>query len=299
MTEQLTFDGRVAIVTGAGRGLGRVHALAFASRGAKVVINDIGPSDDGRTTAAEAVAAEINDAGGDAVVSSDSVTTPEGGEAIVATALDAFGRVDVLVNNAGILRDKAFHNLEPDDVRAVIDVHLLGAFWVTQPAFRHMREQGYGRVVMTTSAAGLFGNFGQTNYAAAKAGLIGLARSLAHEGRKKGVLVNVFAPIARTRMTDELLGPARELLAPELASPAAIWLASEACSLTGQIISSFGGRFATAFVGVSEGVVLDEPTPEAVCEAAELINRVGDFVVPRTTTQELRLLLDAKAPVSR
>jgi NAD(P)-dependent dehydrogenase (short-subunit alcohol dehydrogenase family) len=294
MSEVLSFDGRVAIVTGAGRGLGRVHALSLAERGAQVVVNDLGPSDDGSTPAAQSVADEIVAAGGEAVANTESVATPEGGQAIVDTALNAFGRVDIVVNNAGILRDKTFHNLAPEDIRSVIDVHLLGAFWVTQPAFALMRQQGYGRIVMTTSAAGLFGNFGQTNYAAAKAGLVGLARALAQEGRKRGVNVNVFAPIARTRMTDELLGSAKELLAPELASPAAIWLCHEECPVTGHIISSFGGRVASVFVGVSEGVILQDPRPEDVRDSFEAIQARGEFVVPRTTTQELRLLLDAK-----
>lgn len=294
MPATLSFDGRVAIVTGAGRGLGRVHALTLAERGARVVVNDLGPSDDGTGSAAQSVADEITAAGGEAIASTASVATPEGGQDIVRAATDGFGRVDILINNAGFLRDRSFHNITPEEIRSVIDVHLVGAFWVTQPAYALMREQGFGRIVMTTSGAGLFGNFGQTNYAAAKAGLVGLARALAHEGRKHGVTVNVFAPIARTRMTDDLLGPAKELLAPELASPAAIWLCHESCTTSGQIVSSFGGRVSTIFFGVTQGCVLDDPTPEGVGEAYDQIRETSGFVVPRHPTQELNLLLDAK-----
>src|SRR4249920_1624676 len=205
----LGFDGKVAIITGAGGGLGREHALLLASRGALVGINDLGGAVDGTGSdkgAAERVVDEIKAAGGDAVADTNSVATPEGGAAIVQSALDAFGKVDIVVNNAGILRDKAFHNASPDLWDAVFDVHLRGAFNVTQPAFAKMREQGYGRIVSTSSAAGIFGNFGQTNYGAAKMGLVGLTNVLAVEGAKYNIKANAIAPLALTRMTEGILG---------------------------------------------------------------------------------------------
>lgn len=239
------FDGQVAIVTGAGHGLGRQHALQLAERGARVVVNDLGGTVDGTgsdTGPAEQVAAEINDAGGEAVADTSSVASQAGGETIVETAMDAFGRVDIVVNNAGILRDKAFHNLTPDLLDAVIQVHLYGAFWVTLPAWKIMREQGYGRIVNTTSASGLFGNFGQTNYGAAKMGLVGFTRALAQEGRRKNILANVIAPAAKTRMTEELLGPVADRLDPSSVAPVVVFLASDQCDVTGQILSVAGGR---------------------------------------------------------
>jgi len=189
MTE-LGFDGKVAIITGAGGGLGKQHALLLASRGALVVVNDLGGAVDGTGAdvgAAQLVVDEINGAGGEAVADANSVATAEGGAAIVQTAIDAFGRVDIVVNNAGILRDKSFNNMSSELIDPVIDVHLRGAFHVTQPAWQHMREQGYGRIVSTSSASGIFGNFGQTNYGAAKMGLVGLTRVLAVEGAKYGI----------------------------------------------------------------------------------------------------------------
>ena len=206
----LGFDGKVAIITGAGGGLGRSHALELARRGALVVVNDLGGSVDGTgsgTTAAQAVVDEITAAGGEAVANYDSVATPEGGQAIVQTALDALGRVDIIINNAGILRDASFKNMDADKVDPVLDVHLRGAFNVTQPAWEHMRDQGYGRIVNTRSGAGIFGNFGQTNYGAAKMGLVGLTRVLAVEGAKYNIKANAIAPVAKTRMTEDILGP--------------------------------------------------------------------------------------------
>jgi NAD(P)-dependent dehydrogenase (short-subunit alcohol dehydrogenase family) len=250
------FDNRVAIVTGAGGGLGRCHALELARRGARLVINDLGGAIDGSgsdATPAEKVVAEIEALGGEAVANGDSVATPEGGAAIVAAAIDAFGRVDVVVNNAGILRDKTFHKMEPADVDAVIDVHLKGAFNVTRPAWVHMRDQGYGRIVMTASNAGVLGNFGQTNYGAAKMGLVGMANVLALEGAKYGIKVNVIAPVARTRMTEDLLGPLAAKLNPEQISPVVAWLASEECPVSGEVYSCGGGVVARFFVGLTTG----------------------------------------------
>ena len=224
---QLGYDGKVVIITGAGGGLGRQHALLMASRGALIVVNDLGgavdgsgPTSDTAKGAAERVVDEIKAAGGEAVADTNSVATPEGGKAIVKTAVDAFGKVDVVINNAGILRDKAFHNLEPAMTEAVFDVHLRGAFHVTQPAWQIMREQGYGRIVSTSSAAGVFGNFGQANYGAAKMGLVGFTRVLAVEGAKYNIKANAIAPLALTRMTEDLLGPlvATRAFAPVLAA---------------------------------------------------------------------------------
>jgi NAD(P)-dependent dehydrogenase (short-subunit alcohol dehydrogenase family) len=294
----LTFDGRVAIVTGAGGGLGRCHALELARRGASVVVNDLGGAVDGTggsSTAAEAVVAEIEKAGGEAVPNADSVATAEGGRAIVQTALDAFGRVDVIVNNAGILRDASFKNMAPDMADAVLDVHLRGAFNVTRPAWPLMREQGYGRVITTSSGAGLFGNFGQSNYGAAKMGLVGLTRVLAVEGAKAGIAVNAIAPIARTRMTEEILGPIAEKLDPDLVSPLVAYLAHETCAVNGRIYSVGGGRVARVFVGVTRGLVDHEPTAERIAASLAEIDALHDFIVPAKLGDEIRLVHEVLA----
>src|SRR5437763_3521995 len=242
----LGYDGRVAIITGAGGGLGREHALLLASRRAQIVVNDLGGSVSGEGGSsdgpADTVAKEIVDAGGVAVADTNSVATPEGGEAIVKTALDAFGRVDIVINNAGILRDKTFHNMTPDLLKPVIDVHLMGAFHVTRPAWITMREQGYGRVINTSSNSGIIGNFGQSNYGAAKMGLVGFTRVLAQEGAKYNIRVNAVAPVARTRMTEDILGAMVDKLEPRLVSPLVAWLAHEDCAVTGEIYSAGGGR---------------------------------------------------------
>jgi NAD(P)-dependent dehydrogenase (short-subunit alcohol dehydrogenase family) len=265
--QELRLDGRVAVITGAGGGLGRSHALELAGRGAYVVVNDLGGALDGQgssASAAQHVADEIAALGGVAVANHDSVATPEGGEAIVQTAIDAFGRVDVLINNAGILRDKAFHKMDADLINQVIDVHLKGAFFVTQPAFRRMREQRYGRIVSTSSASGLFGNFGQANYGAAKAGLAGLTRVLAIEGAEHGIAANAIAPIARTRMTEGILGDLAPRVSPSSVSPLVAYLASEECSVNGHTYSVAGGRIARIFIGETEGLVLLENSAEAI-----------------------------------
>ena len=265
--QELRLDGRVAVITGAGGGLGRSHALELARRGAYVVVNDLGGALDGQgssASAAQHVADEITALGGVAVANHDSVATPEGGEAIVQTAIDAFGRVDVLINNAGILRDKAFHKMDADLINQVIDVHLKGAFFVTQPAFRRMREQRYGRIVSTSSASGLFGNFGQANYGAAKAGLAGLTRVLAIEGAEHGIAANAIAPIARTRMTEGILGDLAPRVSPSSVSPLVAYLASEECSVNGHTYSVAGGRIARIFIGETEGLVLLENSAEAI-----------------------------------
>jgi NAD(P)-dependent dehydrogenase (short-subunit alcohol dehydrogenase family) len=289
------FDGQVAIVTGAGHGLGRQHALQLAARGARVVVNDLGGTVDGTGAdagPAQQVADEINDAGGEAVANTDSVASQACGEAIVQTALDAFGRVDIVVNNAGILRDKAFHNLTADLLDPVLQVHLYGAFWVTLPAWKRMREQNYGRVINTTSAAGLFGNFGQTNYGAAKMGLVGFTKALAQEGRKRNVLANVIAPGARTRMTEDLLGPMADSLDPEAVTPVVVYLASEQCDVTGQILSVAGGRVSRVVVAEPLGYYSKELTPEQVRDNWDTIASLDDLIVPDNANEEIGQLLN-------
>ena len=220
---QIDFSGRVAIVTGAGAGLGRMHSIELAKRGCKVVVNDLGSARDGAGashSAADHVVDEIKAAGGQAVANYDNVATTAGGESIVKTAIDAFGKVDILINNAGILRDKSFGKMEEENWDIVMAVHLRGAFCVTKPAFNCMRDQGYGRIVMTTSGAGLFGNFGQANYAAAKMGIIGLTNVLKLEGAKHNIKTNVIAPIAASRLTEDVMPPQFfEKLKPDFITP--------------------------------------------------------------------------------
>ncbi len=261
---EMRFEGRVAIITGAGGGLGRSHALELARRGAMVLVNDL--TDPGQ------VVDEITALGGQAAANRDSVATPGGGAAIVQAAVDAFGRVDILVNNAGILRDKAFHKMDETMIDAVIDVHLKGALYVSQPAFRLMREQGYGRIISTTSASGLFGNFGQANYGAAKAGLAGLTRVLALEGAAHGIKANAIAPIAATQMTEGILGDLAAKVSPGSVSPLVAYLAHEECSVNGHVYSVAGGRIARIFVAETTGVVVADNTPEGIRAQLSLID---------------------------
>ena len=285
----LTFDGDVAIVTGAGRGLGRCHALELARRGARVVVNDLA----GDSEPAATVVEEINAAGGTAIANHDNIATAEGGERIVQHALDEFGSLAIVVNNAGILRDKAFHNLTPDLVEAVFLVHLTGAFNVSRPAWRHLRAAGYGRVVNTTSASGLFGNFGQANYGAAKAGLVGLTRSLAVEGRKVGINVNAISPMASTRMTQELLGENGELLAPEQVSPVVAYLCHRECRITGQVLSVGGGHVSAVVTSVTRGITDPHLSAESVRDRLdEILDRDG-AIVPRHLGDELKMFVEA------
>jgi NAD(P)-dependent dehydrogenase (short-subunit alcohol dehydrogenase family) len=296
MRMDLSFDGRVAIITGAGGALGRSHALELARRGANVVVNDVGGSVHGEgeaKTPAQKVVDEITALGGQAIANFASVTTPAGGEAILASALDAFGRVDILVNNAGILRDRAFHNMGSEDIDAVLDVHLRGAMFVTQPAFKLMREQRYGRIINTTSASGLFGNFGQANYGAAKAGLLGLTRVLAQEGARVNILVNAIAPLARTRMTTGLLGDLEALLDPQCVSAVVAYLAHENCAVNGHVYSVAGGRVARIFMAESRGVVLPDLTAEAVRDNLGPIDLPDDFMVPDSLSEESDIIRQA------
>jgi len=291
MTE-LQFNGEVALVTGAGRGIGRGHALELARRGARVVVNDIG---DPPASPAQQVAEEIRKAGGQAVASHDSVATPDGGAAIVAQALAAFGQLDIVVNNAGILRDKSFGNLTPDLVDDVLDVHLRGAFHVLIPAWRHMKERGYGRIVNTTSAAGLFGNFGQANYGAAKAGLVGLTRVLAVEGRKAGISVNAVAPAAATRMNAAMLGDRAALIPPEAIAPVVAFLAHRACALSGQVLSVGGGHVSAVLTSVTRGITDPQLSAETVRDRlAEIFDPEG-AVIPRHIGDDLGQLFAALA----
>jgi NAD(P)-dependent dehydrogenase (short-subunit alcohol dehydrogenase family) len=296
MSDAITFDGRVAIVTGAGGGLGRSHALELARRGARVVVNDLGGAVDGTgasSSAADQVVSEIRDAGGEAVASYDSVSSEEGGASIVQTALDAFGTIDIVVNNAGILRDKSFAKMEMKEVEAVIDVHLKGAFYVSSPAFKVMRENSYGRFVFTSSASGLFGNFGQANYGAAKAGVVGLSNVLAIEGEKYGIKSNAIAPIARTRMTEELLGPLAEMVLPEQVTPIVVYLCSESNQFTHEIFTVGGGRYGRVFIGTNQGWYAGTgqvPTVEEVVDHLDEIRDISEPVVPLSNNDEIMLL---------
>ncbi|MBB83970.1 MAG: short-chain dehydrogenase [Deltaproteobacteria bacterium] len=296
---EIRFDDRVAVVTGAGGGLGKTYALDFAKRGGKVVVNDLGGAADGSgggSSMADQTVKEIEEAGGTAVANYDSVATPEGGEAIIQTALDNFGQVDIVVNNAGILRDKSFAKLSPEELEIVLDVHLKGAFYVSQPAFRAMKEKNYGRFVFTASAAGLLGNFGQTNYGAAKMGLVGLSNVLAVEGKKNNILSNVIAPIARTRLTEELMGELAKLIDPEQVTPLVTYLCSEACETTHSIYSVGGGKFSRMFIGVAEGWFAGQgsaPTAEDIQANWGAIDSDAGYVIPDSIGHEISSLLAA------
>jgi NAD(P)-dependent dehydrogenase (short-subunit alcohol dehydrogenase family) len=296
MADALGFDGKVAIITGAGGGLGRQHALLLASRGALVVVNDLGGAVDGTGSdkgAAERVVDEIRSDGGEAVADTSSVATPEGGAAVVQAALDAFGRVDIVVNNAGILRDKSFHNMDPELMNPVFDVHLKGAFHVTQPAWVKMREQGYGRIVSTSSSAGLFGNFGQTNYGAAKMGLVGFTRVLAVEGAKYNIKANAIAPLALTRMTQDIMGSLGDKLDPGLVSPLVAYLVHESCEPNGRVFSVGGGRVAEVFIGETQGFTKADLSPEDVQSQWSTITDRSDYGVPGNLAEETAMFLKA------
>ncbi|MCA9674889.1 MAG: SDR family oxidoreductase [Kofleriaceae bacterium] len=296
---EIRFDNRVAIITGAGGGLGRTYALELARRGARVVVNDLGGATDGSgssTTAADRVVDEIRAAGGQAVASHDSVATPAGGAAIVETAVREFDGVDIVINNAGILRDRTFAKLAPADLDAVLDVHLRGAFHVSQPAFRVMKDRGYGRFLFTSSGAGIFGNFGQSNYGAAKMGLVGLSNVLAVEGARGNIKSNVIAPIARTRMTEQLLGPLAELLDPEQVMPLACYLVSDECNLTHEVFSVGGGRYARIFIGLCQGWVAgkgERPSLEDVRDHMKSIMSTDGFIIPGAINDEMAVLMSA------
>lgn len=279
MTE-LRYDNRVAVITGAGRGLGRAYALMLAARGARIVVNDTGGTltGDGTNTApAQEVAAEITAAGGDAVASCESVTTAAGGQAIIQTALDHFGRVDILIHNAGTVRRGSLKELSYEDFDAVLEVHLRGAFHVVRPAFPLMCAAGYGRIVLTSSIGGMYGNQGVANYAAAKAGLIGLSNVVALEGAAEGVLCNVIVPSAVTRMAEGLDISAYPPMGPELVAPVVGFLAHESCSVSGEMLVAIAGRVARAVIAESPGVQRLAWTIEDV---AEQLYAVRDLNAP-------------------
>jgi len=280
----MRFDGRVAIVTGAGGGLGRQHALALAARGARVVVNDLGGTIDGNggtPKAAQAVVDEIRAAGGEAIANGASVTDPKAVQAMVEQALAAWGRVDILVNNAGILRDKSFAKMSLDDFRLVVEVHLMGAVNCTKAVWETMRAQNYGRIVMTTSSSGLYGNFGQANYGAAKMALVGLMQTLSIEGAKNDIRVNCLAPTAATRMTENLMPEAvLELLRPEAVTPGLLALVAEDAP-TRAILCAGAGAFERAHITLTQGVFVGLPddAPEQVAlQLDALSDREGETV---------------------
>ncbi len=300
----INFDGQVAIVTGAGAGLGRAYALELGRLGAKVVVNDLGGARDGTgggNSAADQVVEEIKSSGGEAVANYDSVATAEGGQAIVDSAVEVFGKVDIVINNAGILRDKTLVKMEPENWDAVMDVHLQGAYNVTRPSFVKMRENRYGRIVMTTSGAGLYGNFGQTNYSAAKTGLVGLMNTIRLEGEKHNIKVNTIAPVAATRLTEDVMPPDWfEKLKPEFVAPLVLYLSSEQCPVTGAIYNAGMGYFNRVEMLTGAGAVVGDgktvPTPEAVASAMDGIKKIDGGEPYPNATAAFSPMLDAFSP---
>jgi NAD(P)-dependent dehydrogenase (short-subunit alcohol dehydrogenase family) len=297
----IDFSEQVAVVTGAGRGLGRLYALELGRRGASVLVNDLGSSMHGDGTdssVADAVVAEIVQAGGDAAASYESVATPDGGEAIVRLALDRFGRLDIVVSNAGIFHTVAFEELAANDWRRMLTVHLDGGFHVSQPAFRVMKSQGYGRFVFATSSAGLFGQPNSAHYAAAKAGLVGLANVIAIEGAPHGVLANCVLPFGFSRMVTETIGevvdptlePFLTAIDPELVVPLVTFLASRSCELTHHSYSAAAGRYARVFTGLGEGWLSasgSTPTADDVASHLAEVSRTQPFTVPTSIFDEV------------
>ena len=296
MADTIRFDDKVVVVTGAGNGLGRTYALQLAQRGAKVVVNDLGGSTDGRgddQSAASRVVEEIRAAGGEATANFDSVATQAGGANIIRTALDNYGRVDAVIANAGILRDRSFSKLSQEELDIILDVHLRGTMFTVQPAFNWMRENGGGNIVMTASPSGLFGAFGQANYCAAKLGIVGMMRVMAIEGAKAGIKVNALAPTAATRLTATagMSGEATEPKTPEedpmstgRVSPLVLALAHESCPASGEIFNAGCGWISRAVVAVNQGVVLDDFTPEGVAAQWDAIRDPSTLTVPVDAT---------------
>jgi NAD(P)-dependent dehydrogenase (short-subunit alcohol dehydrogenase family) len=295
MDMPIGFEGRVAIVTGAGGGLGRAYALELAKRGAKVVVNDLGSSRDGtgHSDAALKVVEEIESAGGTAMSNGGSVTEYEQMVEMVAKAKEAWGGVHVLINNAGVLRDKSFAKMEPEDFKFVVDVHLNGSANATKAVWETMREQNYGRILMTASSTGLFGNFGQANYGAAKLGLAGLTKTLYIEGAKNNIRVNTLAPTAGTRMTEDLFpAEAFKLFAPENVAPAALFLVSEDAP-TNMIVGAGAGVFQAAYVTLTQGVRLqgDDLTPEGIAAHwSEITDRAGEMTPQSGSEQAMSIM---------
>jgi NAD(P)-dependent dehydrogenase (short-subunit alcohol dehydrogenase family) len=297
----IDFHGQVAVVTGSGRGLGRLYAIELARRGARVVVNDLGGSMSGQgadSSVADHVVSEITSAGGVAVASYDSVDTPEGGQAIVQTALDHFGRLDTVISNAGIFNCIAFDELTPDDWRRMLGVHLDGGFYLAQAAYRVMKSQGYGRLVFIASSAGMFGQHLEAHYAAAKAGLVGLTNVIALEGAPHGILANTVLPFGLSRMVTETLGDPKALeesgffkaIRPELVVPIVIYLASRACEFSHHTYSACGGRYARVFIGLGEGWLAradGDPTVEDVAAHLAEMSATEPFTVPGSIYDEV------------
>ena len=281
---ELRFDDRVAVITGAGRGLGRAYALLLAARGARVVVSDTGGAISGENPDAsvgEAVVKEITTAGGESVACAESVATPQGGQAVIAAALDRYGRIDILIHNAGNNRYAPLTEMTYEDFDAVLDVHLRGAFHVVRPAFPVMCQAGYGRVVLTSSIGGLYGSRRVANYAAAKAGLIGLSNVVAIEGADHGVQCNAIVPAALTRLAEGLDTSAYPPMGPDLAAPAAVWLAHESCPVSGEMLITIAGRVARAFVAETPGVYQPSWTIEQVGEQIDAIRAPADpWILP-------------------
>lgn len=297
----IDFAGQAVIVTGAGRGLGRLYALELARRGAAVVVNDLGGSmrgDGSDPSVADDVVAEITTAGGRAVASHDSVDTPAGGAAIVATAVESFGRLDAVISNAGIFNSIAFEDLSVDDWRRMLSVHLDGGFYLSQPAYRVMKTQGYGRFVFVSSSGGMFGQPMEAHYAAAKAGLVGLSNVIAIEGAAHGILSNTVLPFGFSRMVTETVGDPKaleetgflKLIAPELVVPLAVFLASRTCGLTHHNYSACAGRYARVFVGLGDGWLAGAdmaPTVEDIVANLDKVSATEPFVVPGSIFEEV------------
>jgi len=312
----ISFKNRVAIVTGSGGGLGRTYAMELARRGASVVVNDLGGAFDGKGSShsmADQVVKEIRDAGGTAVANYDSVGTRAGGEAIVKTAVDNFGRVDIVINNAGHLRNAPFEEITDDILDSILQVHLKGAFYVTQPAYKIMKQQRYGRIVVASSAAGMLGNPTQAAYGAAKAGLVGLMHVLSLEGAAHGILCNALLPTAMSRMekampeaqmkqfTEQFASVAKyagNTLDPHFVTPMVVYLASEACKSTHSIYSATWGRYAKAFVALSDGWVGPRDTPASADDIASHIGEIESFakvVRPKDLSDEFAEIVKAIA----
>ncbi len=297
----IDFQGQVAVVTGAGRGLGRLYAIELARRGASVVVNDLGGSmhgDGADASVADEVVSEITAAGGTAAASHDSVDSPEGGQAIVDTAVGHFGRLDAVVSNAGIFNSIPFDELSPDDWRRMLRVHLDGGFYLSQPAFRVMKKQGYGRFVFISSSAGMFGQHMEAHYAAAKAGLVGLTNVIALEGEPHGILANAVLPTGFSRMVTETVGDPKaleesgffDMIKPELVAPMVVYLASRACQFSHRNYSAFGGRFARVFIGLGEGWLTEAntiPTADDIAAHLDKISATEPFTVPGAIYEEV------------
>jgi NAD(P)-dependent dehydrogenase (short-subunit alcohol dehydrogenase family) len=303
---ELRFDDRVAVITGAGRGLGRAYARLLASRGAKVVVNDLGGSLSGEGVdagPADEVVREIEAAGGEAVASTESVATPDGGRRIIETALDRWGRIDVVVHNAGNVRRASIKEITQEDFRAVLDVHLLGAFHVVRPAFPILCKAGYGRIVLTSSIGGLYGNHDVVSYAVSKAGVIGLCNVLALEGAAEGVKCNAIVPGAVTRMAEGLDTSAYPPMSPEMVAPVVGWLAHESCTITGEMLISIAGRVARAVIAETPGVYRAAWSIESVAEQMAAIRSTDSAfvlpVVPSAHTDHVRYSFEMAAKGGR